>query len=76
MTPFKALYGRDPPALICSRGSFEDPPDLQAQLTQREELLVQLQANLHKAHQTMKLQADKKRRHVEFKIGDLVLVKL
>ncbi|KAI5400552.1 hypothetical protein KIW84_065441 [Lathyrus oleraceus] len=51
-----ALYGRDPPALIRSRGSSEDPPDLQAQLTQREELLVQLQANLHKAQQTMKLQ--------------------
>jgi hypothetical protein len=76
MTPFKALYGRDPPTLIRSKGSSEDPPDLQSQLLHREELLLQLQANLHKAQQAMKKQADKHRRHVEFSLGDQVLVKL
>jgi hypothetical protein len=76
MTPFKALYGRDPPTLIRSKGSSDDPPDLQQQLIHREELLCQLQANLHKAQQAMKIQADKHRQHVEFQVNDQVLVKL
>jgi len=48
MTPFKALYGSDPPTLICSKGSSEDSADLQSRLAQREELLSHLQCNLHK----------------------------
>ena len=38
--------------------------------------MSKLQAQLLKAQQFMKAQADKKRRNVEFAIGDLVLVKL
>jgi hypothetical protein len=75
MTPFKALYGRDPPQLVRTKGTTDDHPDLQTQLAEREDLLSQLQVNLHKAQQPMKFQADK-RRHVEFDVNDQVLVKL
>lgn len=73
---FQAPHGRDPPTLICSKGSSEDTADLQSHLAQREELMSQLQSDLHKAQQTMKHQADKNCRHVEFQLGDQVLVKL
>ena len=76
MTPFKALYGRDPPQLIRTKGSSQDPPDVQMQLSLREELLQQLQSNLHMAQQHMKNYADKGCRPFELKEGDLVLVKL
>lgn len=33
MTPFKALYGRDPPTRIRSKGSSKDTADLQSQLS-------------------------------------------
>jgi len=35
MTPFKALYGHDPPTLIRSKGSSKDTADLQSQLAAR-----------------------------------------
>lgn len=59
ITHFKALYGWDPPTLTRYHGSSKDPPGLQSQLQQREELLIQLQANLHKAQQYMKVHTDK-----------------
>lgn len=47
-----------------------------AQLIDRELVLQQLKRNLNKAQQHMKLQADKKRQDVQFKVGETVLVKL
>jgi len=38
--------------------------------------MAQLKLNLTRAQAYMKLQADKKRTHLEFNIGDMVLVKL
>ncbi|MCI35477.1 transposon Tf2-1 polyprotein, partial [Trifolium medium] len=63
MTPFKALFGRDPPSLTRAI-VFNDVVDdaVSAQLHSREQLLAQLQCNLNKAQQLMKGQADKKRR--------------
>jgi hypothetical protein len=77
MTPYKALYGKDPPTLTRSTVVIDDMDDVVAQiLTSKEKILTQLQQNLHKAQQSMKLQADKKRLHKEFNVGDFVLVKL
>jgi hypothetical protein len=77
MTPFKALYGKDPPALTRSNIVMTDMDENASQLiASREHLLTQLQQNLHKAQQAMKLQADRKRLPMEFTIGDMVLVKL
>lgn len=76
MTPFKAVYGRDPPVLIKYEAQPADPPSLQSLLTERDMLLAHLKGNLNRAQQIMKRYADTKRRFCEFNIGDLVLVKL
>ncbi|CAJ2656401.1 unnamed protein product [Trifolium pratense] len=76
MTPFKALYGRDPPYLTKYEVQVDDPPALREELMERDQILQQLKTNLERAQQYMKQQADKHRREVSFKVGDLVLVKL
>ena len=76
MTPFKALYGRDPPALIRYTPEASDPVTLQEQLTNRDRILQQLKQHLERAQVYMKNQADKKRIDVSLEVGDLVLVKL
>ncbi|PNX96484.1 Ty3/gypsy retrotransposon protein [Trifolium pratense] len=76
MTPFKALYGRDPPALIRYETQANDPPTLQEKLMERDRIIQQLKLNLEKAQQYMKKQADKHRVDVKLQVGDLVLVKL
>jgi hypothetical protein len=76
MTPFKALYGRDPPSLTRYNYNATDPIPVQEQLTERDTLLARLKSQLLKAQQVMKSQADKKRRDWKFEIGDLVMVKL
>ncbi|GAU25204.1 hypothetical protein TSUD_151040 [Trifolium subterraneum] len=76
MTPFKALYGRDPPTLVRYEAQAGDPPALQEELMGRDKLLQQLKSNLERAQQYMKRQADKHRRDIKLQVGDLVLVKL
>jgi len=76
MTPYKALYGRDPPALIKYEVSDQDEVSLQEILVTRDKLLDQLKYNMLHAQQFMKNYADKKIRELEFEVGDLVLVKL
>jgi hypothetical protein len=76
MTPFKAVYGRDAPALIKYEVCHNDQPGLQELLLNRDKILEQLKQNLAKARANMKKYADKKRRPLEFQLGDMVLVKL
>ncbi|GJW14511.1 hypothetical protein Tco_0018644 [Tanacetum coccineum] len=76
VTPFKVVYGRDPPSVItCSFGD-DTPSDVIQQLQQRDALLNQLKINLGRAQARMKKYADKKRRELSFAIGDYVFVKL
>lgn len=49
MTLFKALYGRDPPALTRYNINTNDPVDLQQQLSNRDAILTQLKTNLWRA---------------------------
>ncbi|WVY96197.1 hypothetical protein V8G54_028348 [Vigna mungo] len=60
MIPFKALYGRDPPLIF--KGNIIPSKELRA--------------NLCRAQQQNRVQANKHRRDVEFKIGDWVYLKL
>ncbi|MCI01082.1 transposon TF2-1 polyprotein, partial [Trifolium medium] len=76
MTPFKAVYGRDPPSLTKYEAHENDSPALQEELKGRDNILQQLKSNLERAQQYMKHQADKHRRDVKFQIGELVLVRL
>ena len=75
-SPFKALYGRDPSPLVAAEPSNTTPADVASLIRQRGELIVALRANLEKAQHRMKAVANRHRRHVEFEVGNLVLLKL
>lgn len=76
MSPFKALYGKDSPSVLHYETNVNDPTLVQDLLHDRDVLLQQLKWNLLKAQQYMKNQADRKRRDLQFEVGELVLVKL
>lgn len=75
-TPFKALYGRDPSKLL----RFGDVPTANAEvkllIQSRDVLLQELRENLMKAQARMQVAANKKRRDVEFDVGEWVYLKL
>ena len=76
MTPFQALYGRPPPAVPMYQLGSSPVHEVDQALHSRDELLLQLQKNLATTANRMKQTADKGRRDVEFKQGDMVLLKL
>ncbi|KAJ8762901.1 hypothetical protein K2173_023030 [Erythroxylum novogranatense] len=66
MSPFKALYGREPPTLLkyTDEGSLVE--DINQQLVDRNQILEELKSNLLRAQQQMKKYADEKRRPMNF----------
>lgn len=76
MTPFKVLYGRDPPTV--TRYILGSSPNelVEAYLVDRDEILLLLKANLARAQNWMKGIADKRRKELSFQVGDWVFVKL
>ena len=76
MSPFKALYGRDPPKLIRYEFDASDAPALQEILLDKDKLMDKLKNNLCKAQQYMKEHNDVRKRQWELEVGDLVLLKL
>ncbi|PHT61120.1 hypothetical protein T459_35027 [Capsicum annuum] len=76
LTPFQALYGREPPNIArYILGSASD--DLVEQyMLRRDEVLDLLKLNLSKAQDRMKEYADKGRIEDHFEEGDWVFVKL
>lgn len=61
MTPFKVLYGREPLTWAKPVYLIADPPEVIEKLNNREKLLATLKANLLRAQQVMKSNAEKKR---------------
>ncbi|XP_061375386.1 uncharacterized protein LOC133317533 [Gastrolobium bilobum] len=76
MTPFKAVFGRDPPSILDYVSSDTRLEEVDTALMDRQAILQQLLENLIKAQQAMKERADRKRRDVQYKVGDLVWVHL
>ena len=76
MTPFKAIFGRDPHSILNYIPATASTEVVDQMLIKRQELLQQLKRNLLKAEKNMKKIADGRRRHLELQIGDLVMVKL
>ncbi|XP_031266696.1 uncharacterized protein LOC116125120 [Pistacia vera] len=76
MTPFKALYGRDPSTLL----KFTDCPsaveEVNHQMFKRNSILEEFKHNLSVAQGHMKESADVHRREVTFQPGDHVFLKL
>lgn len=75
-SPFRALYGREPPPLIAATPAVSCPPSVAELIKQRGELLVWLRKNLEKSQQRMRDNANKSLRDVAFAVGDRVLLKL
>ncbi|VFQ94095.1 unnamed protein product [Cuscuta campestris] len=75
-SPFKALYGRDPPPLLSHTTGSSRVPSVEALLQERGAVIRLLRKNLISMQQRMVATANKHRRHVEFQVGDLVLLKL
>lgn len=72
-TPFKIVYGQDPPPLIGYGTQHTPLADLDQQ---RDEMIDMLKFQLEKAQSRMKKTADSGRREVQFQEGDLVYLKL
>ncbi|WVZ06906.1 hypothetical protein V8G54_020252 [Vigna mungo] len=69
-TPFKALYGRDPPPIIKGDIRLTTVEEVSKMTTDRDAMLEELKGQLAKAQNRMKQQADKHRRDVEYNVGD------
>ncbi|XP_058766993.1 uncharacterized protein LOC131640630 [Vicia villosa] len=76
MSPFKALYGRDPPKLLDYVTGATPDANVNQTLQQQQEVLTQLKQHLKRSRINMEKQANKKRRSFTFQEGDLVLLKL
>ncbi|CAM8902825.1 unnamed protein product [Rhodiola kirilowii] len=76
MTPFEAVYGRQPPTIVDYIAGTSKLATVDNLLQNRTELLARLRTNLYKAQQRMKHFADGKRTDCEFDVGDLVYVRL
>ncbi|GJW83607.1 ty3-gypsy retrotransposon protein [Tanacetum coccineum] len=76
MSPFQALYGRLPLSVIPYPPGSLKVAAVDKLLVDRDGLLRQLKDSLLSAKQRMEVKANRKRRDVEFNVGDMVLVKL
>ncbi|PWA74286.1 hypothetical protein CTI12_AA219250 [Artemisia annua] len=75
-TPFKSIYGHDPPPLTPYVQGETQNADLEEQLVARDDALQLLRSNLLKAQSRMKAQSDSKRRELSFEVGDAVLLRI
>lgn len=76
MTPFLALYGRDPPTIPRYKPGSSLVNEVDRNLATRDAILRDLKIHLSRSVHQMKQVADKKRRDVEFFPGDFVYLKL
>lgn len=75
-TPFKVLYGRDPPPIMRFEANSTKNCELEGLLKQRDLMLADIKEHLVNAQQLMKNNDDKHRREVEFDTRNRVFLKL
>ena len=76
ISPFKAVYGRDPHVLMHINRGDTAVDSLEELLLERNAMLDELRFQLVKAQQVMKSRADGKRRDEAFAVDDWVYLKL
>ncbi|KAJ9562283.1 hypothetical protein OSB04_007443 [Centaurea solstitialis] len=75
-SPFRVLYGRDPPPLVRYRRETAVVHAVETELETRDEIWDETRMHLLKAQFRMKQQADLKRTEVHFDVGDWVFLKI
>jgi ribosomal protein L21E len=75
-SPFKVLYGYDPVIAAAPILPVIDNKSMEELLADRQVHTTLIKSNLTKAHDRIKIQADKSRTEREFQVGDEVLLKL
>lgn len=76
ISPFKAVYGQDPPPLVRVSHGQTTVDSLEAHLQERYAILDELCVHLLRAQQRMKHGTDAKRRELQLSEGELVYLKL
>ncbi|KAM0056098.1 putative chromatin remodeling & transcriptional activation CHROMO-DOMAIN family [Helianthus debilis subsp. tardiflorus] len=76
MTPFQALYGQSAPDSMWYKQGDSDNPSIDATLVEFQRLRSLLKANLKRAQQRMASLANEHRLDKEFKVGDMVFLRL
>ncbi|CAH9067352.1 unnamed protein product [Cuscuta epithymum] len=76
MSPFKALYGHEPPTVILGDATKTAVEEVTKLTADRNEMIKESKQNLEVAQNRMKQQADKKRRDVQLEVGDKVFLKI
>ena len=71
-SPFRVVYGRDPPALISYQPGAAKVAAVDKQLLERDQFLEEIKDRLLQAQGTMKAFQDQQRREVSFEVGDWV----
>lgn len=75
-TPFKLVYGRDPPSLLDYVAGYSKVEAVNQILVDRTQFIATAKVRLAEAQPRMKLNYDKHHRLLEFKEGDWVWLKL
>ncbi|WVZ70688.1 hypothetical protein U9M48_019331 [Paspalum notatum var. saurae] len=75
-TPFRFVYGREPPSLLQYQLGTARVAAVDRQLQDRDLFLAEIRERLLLAQDTMKLQSDKKQRDLSFTVGDWVWLRL
>lgn len=75
MSPFKALYGRDPLTLLSSVEEESKIEKVNVLIREHNAILDELKENLQQAQNRMEKFANRKRREVHFEVGDHVFLK-
>ncbi|KAL0560209.1 hypothetical protein IC582_000609 [Cucumis melo] len=76
VSPFQVVYGHKPPALLSYGNTETKNASIDEMLKERDAVLSALREHLRLAQEQMKSYADRKRRDVEFCVGDYVFLKI
>lgn len=75
-TPFRVVYGRDPPSLWFYELGETRVAAVAKSMEERAEFLADIHYWLEQAQETQKLHYDKVHHHVEYRVGDWALLRL
>jgi transposase InsO family protein len=75
-TPFKIVYGRDPPTIRSYEQGDSRVPAVAQSMAKRDELLADARARLEQAQDVYKRQYDKHHRELSFSVGDWAWLRL